>query len=617
MEGNMSAAKPFFTPITITLLNYPAHTNTECMTLDAFPWDTVQKLHDLCHERLGISINWMLCPQSLPLMKEKLVEWREKYGDEAGICECGIFGEEYIKDDKLQNWVPECGIKRPAKGLRPWHDLTEEEAFKAISRLKDIYSSALGFAPTFIYAANGGDAMIRALKRLGIGVAWGYNWNLYGDGVDATGRGAPPDPFFISSKNIKAPAEPGDTGVIGVPWGTADLSNTWNLPKQSRIGINNVCLNPHELANRSGAVPDDEYVENVLTRFADERSWNPYSYVPLQCEAVWLDESGAFYAHHPLFNTRTTERFLHEILTAYRLGATFPGFSKFREWFCGKFNHTPVMMHYCKDLLPGVEFRGKDHTFEDTLVYCSGNEQFVFDKANGFNPVYFCDYTNVPEGLPAPQEFPARWTPQVELKVQEWIGPAFGINITPEGCSWKATNLYSNGFPLTSAEDIPNYKFVLWKTNLPEYIKAEDIVTSDNVKDIRLIPEYNTAVVSLDLRKGNNLVELSSDLPAQYITMEPARRTGKRYEIYITNTGAPAGASYISAKLDKNLQIGGFWWNGKYYDSLFVGEYSVYDWRTGDLHLKISYPGKLTIQTGINRLVFEVIGTFDPANPCA
>ena len=605
----MNDQKPFFVPITIMVVDLPPELNQECMHCEAFPDEAIAKVDDFCHRRLGIPVNWLLCRSSLERMKESLRVWHDEFGDEVGIYEFGIVGRNAVRNG-LQNWVERAGISRSGDEMRPWSVVSEEEIFRAMTLLRAEYSRELGFAPTFVYGANGGDAMVRALKRAGIPVMWGYNWNLYGDGVDATGRGVLPDPFFVNSANAKAPAEPGDTSLLGVPWGTGDFCNVWQLPRQSRIAINNVCLNPHELANRSGAVPEFEYVETFIARAAKERDWNPYAYVPLQCEAVWLDESGNFYAHHPEFPTRATECFFHEIQTARRHGASFVGFGEVYEWFRARFDRTARMVHVCEDLVPGAMIRGKDHRFSDVVVYGSADRQVIFEKERGFNPVRTYSYVPVAAGMPPNQEYPGKNEPEVELKVQEWISPAFGVQLSASGACYKVSCGGSPGFRLTAHRAEPDYHCIFWHLHLPEYVGKEDLVFSANIRDFEIIRSRDIGFLTASLEQGTNVLECSSSLPGRYLSLEAPRLSGRRCEICIHNSGAPVGLTALEVDLEPGLQLGGFWWNGYYYNSFYHFDYSPYDPRTGKLFLRTAYPNVLPLSSGLNRCVLEVLGTF-------
>ncbi len=608
----MSDQCPFFVPVTVMVMDVPARLNAECMSADVFPAEAVEKIDEFCHRRLGIPVNWLVCRDSVKRLKEKLRQWHEEYGDEVGVFEWGIYGG-MVAGGGVQSWVEELGMSRPAQDfLRPWHDLSEQEATTALAFLKAEFERELGFPVTLAFGANGGDAMVRALKATGFRVMWGYNWNLYGDGVDATGRGSLPDPFFVNSLHAKIPAEPGDTSLLGVPWGAGDYCNIWQLVRQCRLAVNNVCLNPHELANRSGALDQHDYVEKLFARAAAEH-WNPYRYVPLQCEAVWLDESGDFYRHHPDFPTRTVETFFHEIETALRHGARCVGFGEFRDWMAAHFDRTPTMVHLCRDLLPDTRIRGKDQAFSEVVLFGGSEKQLIFEKSHGFNPVRSYSYVPARSGLPPGGEYPGEGEPEVELKVLEWTSPSFGVSLSAEGARYEAAYLGIPGFSLTAGRDYPNYHCLMWHFNLPDYIAPEELSCSDNIRSIDPIREGNLALIRADLRRGDNRLCWSSDLVSRHLHVETPRRRGRRFEIYLYNDASPVGVTALEVQLTPGLQLGGFWWDGKYYDSIYFFNYSPYDWRSGKLKLFTAYPDALPLRRGMTRCSFEILGEFDLA----
>ena len=613
-DGDGAGLPPFFVPVTILVMDVPAALNPECMVVDAFPDEAIDKLDEYCHRRLGIPLNWLVCHKGMQRMAEKLRRFHDDYGDEVGILEWSVYGRGLLVPG-LQSWVEALGLERPeGDAVLPWHQLDEEYAARAFSFLKADFERHLGFEVTLAFGANGGDALVRALKRTGFHTLWGYNWNLYGDGVDATGRGTLPDPFFISSSNAKIPAEPGDTALVAAPWGAGDYANIWQLVRQCRLGINNVCLNPHELANRAGAVDACAYVEKMFARAAAE-TWNPYRFVPLQCEAHWLDESGLFYAHHPDFAPRCVEMFFHEIETALEHRAEITTFSRFHQWLSGHFDRTPDVIHVCEDLLPDTRFRGKDGPFSETVVASGADGQAIFEKSHGFS--YVRKYSYVPPigGLPPTDEYPGLSEPPVELQVKAWTSPRFGLHLRPGDATYEFGDLDRDCLPLTSERDEPDYQCVIWHANLPDYVTEDDLELSDNIRGIRIIHERNLALLKASLTRGNNELRVSSHLPARHIHMEEPRLSGRRYEILIHNDASPAGVSFLDIRLEKNLRIGGFWWNGRRYPSIYHFNYSPYIWRTGELRLFTAWPDALTLKHGTTRCSFEIEGRFDPQNP--
>jgi len=588
------------------VLTVPPSLNTESMTAEGDLDNAIAKVDEFFHRRYNLPVNWLVCVKSLERYGRQLREWKDKYGDEIGIYEFGFVKENHLVAG-VQSWMKEAGVEHPAADgghvIASWSDMSEDDQVRIISYLKTRFDRELDQDTKVMFAANGDASTVRAMKKCGIEIMWGYNWDLYGDLVDATGKGSLPYPFYVSSVHAKAAAEPGDTRVLGVQWGSGDLLNVYCSARQAKIAMNNVCLNAHELANRSGAVPEHEYVERVFERLTAQAANNPFIYIPLQIEANWIDEGGVFYGQHPDFPARTTEVFYHEIETALRHGARIVTHTTFLKWYREHFDRTPEMTLYYDDPIPGVTFRGKDHDYPPMLLYGDYERQMIFLKAAGMNPVRMYKYDPPVPNEDSSMEYAYSLEPDVELKVKGWTTPSFGIEVSKDGIVWRASQ-----FELTAARDYPDYACVIWDFHLPEYVLTENLQCSANIKRIKLLRDKNIAIVFVDLKKGDNTLRIESPEPARYIKIEKARFTGRRYEVYIHNDGPPVGLSSLSVMLEPNLQLGGFWWDGKYYQSLFHFHYSPYNWNTGEVLLRTAYPETLSLRTGQTRLSFEVFG---------
>jgi hypothetical protein len=202
--------------------------------------------------------------------------------------------------------------------------------------------------------------------------------------------------------------------------------------------------------------------------------------------------------------------------------------------------------------------------------------------------------------------------PRVETKFKEWSGIQAGVVVGSDQVYYALRQPWKN-FYLSSYDTIPNYAFLLWEANIPEYMQEKDFTLSPNISKVRLLPERNAALLFMSLEKGDNEIIFRCDKPAKYIRIEDQRYTGRRFEIYIRNDGPPVELVQLNVKMKPNLQIGGFWWDGKYHDSIYYYEYSPYDWRTGNLTINATYPMSLPLHSGLTRCSIEIMG--EMANP--
>lgn len=607
----------FFSTCTIMIARQPANVNGECLTADADYRNTVEKVHDFFHLRLKVPVVWLVGENMLAPYGERFRSWRQEYGDEFGIYELGMAGSEF--DPGLwQEWIEKGGFKRPVitdgPPYKTWGDLPEETQVACMRYLKGCYDQALDQDTKLIYAPYGNASTVRAMKTAGLSILWGYNWGLYGDGVDATGKGCLPGPFYVSDVHAKVPAHEGDRSVFGFPWGGASFVNAYCSSRMAKIALNDVCLNPHELANRSprelaggahsGSSDRIEFVDRLIAEYAAQTAWNPFVLLPLQIEAYWLDESEFAYGQHPHFNPRTTELFFHEVEAALRQGAKIVTCEQFMAWYRERFARTPELLWHSEDLLKGVRIRGKDHDYSPMLIYGDHSRQDIFLKEQGFNPVRHYSYATVEAAADPCLEYPFKAEPRVELKVKEWTTPQMGIVLGPEGAAYEVRQ-----HDLTAYDDEPDYSFVLWEANIPDYVGLEDLQLSPNIKRVRLLREKNIALVFAPLVKGANMIAIASAKPGQFIRIEEVRLSGRRYEIYLRNDGPPVALCSLRARIGAGLKVGGFWWDGRYHETLYEYHYSPYNWRTGDLNLNTAYPFSLPLRSGITRCSIEIVGT--------
>jgi uncharacterized protein (DUF608 family) len=137
-------------------------------------------------------------------------------------------------------------------------------------------------------------------------------------------------------------------------------------------------------------------------------------------------------------------------------------------------------------------------------------------------------------------------------------------------------------------------------------VAPEDLQCSENIRRVRLIRQKNLAVVDAVLIKGHNTLSISSDLPAKYITMEPAEYHHHRIEFWLENCGSEVAVNRFHVKLKPGLSIGGFWWDGEYFETMSQLYNSSYNMVTGDLCLNGCYPNCYRLRHGVSRVSIEL-----------
>jgi hypothetical protein len=161
-------------------------------------------------------------------------------------------------------------------------------------------------------------------------------------------------------------------------------------------------------------------------------------------------------------------------------------------------------------------------------------------------------------------------------------------------------------FQLTAYHDDPDYAAVLWQANIPSYIKDADIQTGGAITGFRTIREKNAAIIFADVKKGDNTLIFRSDLPQQHIRIASSERVGRRYEVWIENDAEEAELHSLDLTIEKKLKLGGFWWDGRYTQSIFRYGPSFYDRNTGKFLLRALYPVTLKLNHGLTRFSIEL-----------
>lgn len=180
-----------------TFVSYASHYDT--------PWgqgtalDGVDLTAELAH-RHGIPVTWIVNGRSVPALKERIVAWHERYGDDV-ILQSPFF-------------VEDAGASK--------------DTFKrALERDWRIVREAFPWAQTKIAARGkicGG--LIEALEELEFQGMWGYCWEqVWWDGI--THKGVPWGSWYVDGSRYKAP-HPGKGKIVACEWTARDLHATYH-----------------------------------------------------------------------------------------------------------------------------------------------------------------------------------------------------------------------------------------------------------------------------------------------------------------------------------------------------------------------------------------------------
>ena len=572
--------------------------------------EAINKIHRFCHEIYNIPITWLSDHRSMVLYQDMYKEFMEKYGDEVALLEAGMFTENYLRgeEERYQPWVEEAGIKRPKDIVFQdelvthvgFYSMTDEDIYKALKFMSEDYKRLFGkdlktFANAFIDHRT-----VKVMKDLGITNLWGYNWGAYTEGIRH--RGCPPGPFYISEENHNVPSQNRDN-PIGVHWGIGSFGIGYKCLQHARGAA--YCLNVLEMVNRSYGLDQEDYHKKSIREYAENGKWNPIINIPLQIEACWIDEgevpeSLERYCQFPTFNPSNTEAYYSELEECLELKIKGVTISDFCDIMRKTTPTNPEMVYISEDLVPNIRNKGKDAVYEPFIVYCDDKKQYWFSKERKFSYVRRYDYTKIPESIDI--EYPFDDELRVYMKVKTSLNPTAGIKIVDdkawyELCEWIMTSEY----------DLEDYACVCWQSNIPDYVKQEDIKTTGFIKRFKDIRDKILVIFFGDLKKGNNESTFMSDKPNDYIKIVRKELVGTRYEIWIENKNSEAELFHLECDIMPGLKFGGFWWNGKWHHSLYKLGWNWYDQITGRFMLRSNYPITLKLKPGLNHFDLEVL----------
>jgi len=575
--------------------------------------DAIENMHRFCHEIYKVPITWIVSWGALKKYKEKLKDFCQLHGDEVGIMEYGIYPNDMLDDVARfdQDWVEEMGIVRsgvfvPSEPelegkFEAWNDMAYEKQRDCISHLKKRYEDELGMPVTTFASPFINNDTIRVFKEVGITCSWAYNWNYFCEGIN--NKGCLPSPFYPSEINHNVPEKNKEQlKVLAVHWGISSFTTTVNAENRSRQSAA-WCLNPMEFANRSLGLDMYEYGKEQIRERISMAKYNPYVHLPIQLEAVWMDEEApktqGYYELYPAFNPRCAEVFYSEIEECLRNGAVGITHSAFAQWHKENIGDTPETVFYSEDHNPELIGFGKDMGYAPFVVYGNKNNQYWFSKAHGLNYIRKYDY-NLPV-VDRHGELPFENQPNVFLHTKHQNAVYSGIHIENGKAHYEIS-----GLNFTSYENTKEYAAAIWSMNMPEYITEQDILT-ENIKHFKLLCDKNTALIFADLKEGDNFLKFTSSIPEKYITVKYSEKRGRRYEIWIQNDNIEVELCKLSITIDKNLRLGGFWWDGFYHRSTHTFDYSHYNRDTGEFYIGAAYPCSFKLNTGLTRLSLELL----------
>ena len=478
------------------------------------------------------------------------------------------------------------------------------EILYMLSYLKGYYDEAIGQDTRILATPWGSADTQRAMRQVGLDISWGYCWNYFCEGINH--KGSLPHPFYINRLNHAVPEQDvDDKSVLAIPWGPFSPIISASVEAQSRMGQPGYCLNSLEMTNRSEGLDKYDFHKQVLAEYQRQAAYNPFILIPLQLESVWMDEGPSpkgYYDQFPSFNPSNSETFMSQIETSLELGAVPLSMADFADRHRADIGETSELVYYSEDPIPDVQGKGKDQAYQPMVIYADKKRQYWFMKSRCFNYVRRYKYDPVVPEKEIEFEYPFDNEPKVFLKIKSSQNIMAGISLSQESAVYELA-----GFDLTAYSDEPDYAGILWKANIPSYIEDKDVEIGGAVSGFRTIREKNAAIIFADLKKGANRMIFRSDIPDGFLRIKSVEKIGKRYEIWIENDAEEVELHTIQAHLEPGLRIGGFWWNGTYYKSIFALGWGVYNSRTGDFNLTSFYPKTLTVKKGLTRMSIDLL----------
>lgn len=605
-DGDCALPKNVFFTTTIHLPSWP-NGGINCD-------EAISKMHHFCHELNNVPITWIAGWAAMKKYKKILIEYCEQYGDDVGIMEYGAFPKSVTngKEIEQQGWIEKYGLKRPDDFLNMgeehfcatvnWEEFSYEEQLAYVTAVKKDFEAELGREIKLLASPFINENTVKAVANAGYTTLWGYNWNYACEGIEH--KGCPPFCFYPSFENHNIPRrDKKQPSPLAMHWGIVSYAISLNADKMTRR-LPAWCANAREMVDRSIGTDAYDFSVKIIEQYVAQAKNNPYTLIPIQLEADWMDEAKSTdktIAYRTHMESHATEELYRQISTCIRLGATAITQTKFAEWHKVNLNDTPEMIQYREDELPELRGNGKDQAYMPVLVYADKDNQYWFSKSCGFSYVRKYNYKKAIKMPPDHREMPFEDMPKVYLKTRRSICIRSGIAITDEASYYEV-----DGLEFTSFQDIEDYAGVIWSVNVPDYVKQEDLEISGCASYIRLLREENLLFFKATMNEGDNSISIRCKKPDAYIKIIEKRRAGNRYEIWIENKGCEAQVCKIAARIDANLTVGGFWWNGHYFHNTEAFGFGGYNACSGGLVIKTVYPNSLTLHGGLNHISLEL-----------
>lgn len=212
--------------------------------------------------KYGVPVTWMVNRGSIPLLRERIVQWHEEFGDDV-ILRCPTFARD----------AGESPLRFKQLLKEEWAAITE--AFPWVKTKV----AGLGIKE--------GEA-IRLLEECGFEGVWGYCWEqVWWDGI--TNEGIPWGFWYVDKDRYKIPAPEGGS-MVACEWTARDLHQAYHTA--------NPCIystDPNDVL-RAGLCSgtDVEYWKRVFQDYLRNTEHNDHVYFVQQQEAHEMENSEAF-----------------------------------------------------------------------------------------------------------------------------------------------------------------------------------------------------------------------------------------------------------------------------------------------------------------------------------
>ncbi len=340
------------------------------------PLKGMEILADLAH-KYGIPVTWLTDVTTGRLMKDKINQWHEEFGDDIGM----IFSATAAMRDSL-------------KILFPWSDVN-------------------------IMASTHTKRESAIAQDLGVTGIWGSCWEQEGvDGI--TDRGSPWGLYYTSAENYKVPALSG-RGPVSLEWTSRDLLKALHTGRSSIYSSD-----PNDVLRSKICNADDiSYLKAFFDNYIRNIRHNKYVFFQQQQESHEMQYDGKIFTVYPQDvideSIEVLDKFFAYVssygdLVKYK---TLPEAVKLYE---ENFSETePALMLFDDfDINPIPFWYGRENgvtgPWPQTLLYYDKEGQFAFVK-DRFDPILLRDYVHN-RSFKDPAYYQVAYVDQPNLKVE-------------------------------------------------------------------------------------------------------------------------------------------------------------------------------------------------------